>query len=78
MIVSDIRLRNFRCFEDLLLRFDDKLTVLVANNGNGKTSILDAIAIAFGPMLTRLPKVKGRDFGANDLRIKGLFRRICG
>ena len=70
MILSDIRLRNFRCFEDLLLRFNGKLTVLVANNGNGKTSILDAIAIAFGPFLTRLPKVKGKDFGANDLRIK--------
>ena len=70
MILSDLRLRNFRCFEDLLLRFNGRLTVLVANNGNGKTSILDAIAIAFGPFLTRLPKVKGKDFGANDLRIK--------
>ena len=70
MILSDIRLRNFRCFEDLQLRFDGKLTVLVANNGNGKTSILDAISIAFGPFLTRLPKVKGKDFGENDLRLQ--------
>lgn len=70
MKLTDLRVRNFRCFEDLLLRFDDHLTVLVANNGNGKTTILDAIAIAFGPFLTRLPKVKGKDFGANDLRIK--------
>lgn len=70
MKLTDLHIRNFRCFENLLLRLEGKLTVLVANNGNGKTSILDAIAIAFGPFLTRLPKVKGKDFGANDLRIK--------
>jgi predicted ATP-binding protein involved in virulence len=35
------------------------LTVFAANNGAGKTSILDAIALAFGPFLTRLPKISG-------------------
>lgn len=70
MRLSDIRLKNFRCFENLQIRFANNITVLVANNGNGKTSILDAIAIAFGPFLTRLPKVKGKDFGGNDLRIQ--------
>lgn len=69
MILTDLRIRNFRCFEELHLRFDDRLTVLVANNGNGKTSILDAIAIAFGPFLTRIPGVKGKDFKKDDPRI---------
>jgi predicted ATP-binding protein involved in virulence len=41
------------------LELHRNLTVLAANNGSGKTSLLDAIALAFGPFLTRLPKVKG-------------------
>ncbi|ULJ59777.1 AAA family ATPase [Wielerella bovis] len=46
MKLKEIRLRNFRCYEDLTVPLDEKLTVLVAPNGQGKTAILDAISIA--------------------------------
>lgn len=46
--ISSIGLKNFRCFESLDIDFDQRLTVLIARNGGGKTAILDAIAVAFG------------------------------
>lgn len=45
---SHLRLQNFRCFEDCEISFHPDLTVLVARNGQGKTALLDAIAVAFG------------------------------
>lgn len=38
---------NFRCFPALDISFHKGLTVIVAPNGNGKTAILDAVAVAF-------------------------------
>lgn len=48
--IDSLSLTNFRCFKDLAepLRFQPDLTVLVAKNGCGKTSILDAIRISLG------------------------------
>lgn len=69
MRLDRLRLRNFRCFEDLTVRFDEKLTVIIAENGAGKTAILDAIAIGFGRYLTKLPGVSGRAAKDTDLRI---------
>jgi predicted ATP-binding protein involved in virulence len=69
MKLRTLYLRNFRCFDEIEIEFDPMLTVLVADNGQGKTSILDAIAIGFGRMLTRLPKVSGIAIKETDLRI---------
>lgn len=62
-----MELKNFRAFEALNIDFHKNLTVIVAKNGVGKTSILDAIAIALSPF------VKGFDggtkfFSRNDVR----------
>ena len=46
MKLKEIRLKNFRCYEDLTVPLHEKLTVLVAPNGQGKTAILDAIGIS--------------------------------
>jgi len=64
-----LHLQNFRCFERLVVEFDPKLTVIVAENGAGKTSILDALAIGFGRFLTKLPGVKGVGTKESDLLI---------
>ena len=48
MKLSKIELRNFRCFEEACFQFHPKFTVLIGENGKGKTAVLDAIAIALG------------------------------
>lgn len=44
MHLRKITITDFRCFDSLSLEFHERLTVLVAENAGGKTSILDAIA----------------------------------
>ncbi len=43
-----LRLHNFRCFADCSLDFQQDLTVFVAENGRGKTALLDGIGVALG------------------------------
>jgi len=50
MHLKSVILRNFRCFKELTLDLHPELTVLVAENGGGKTSILDGIAIGLAPI----------------------------
>jgi predicted ATP-binding protein involved in virulence len=75
MRLERLRLRNFRCFEELDVEFGSKLTVIIAENGAGKTAILDAIAIGFGRYLTKLPGVSGRTTKDTDIRINERERR---
>ncbi len=58
MKLTQIEIENFRCFEKLSLDLHPELTVLIAPNGGGKTSILDALRIAVWPY------VKAFDLGS--------------
>ena len=42
----DIELTNFRLFDNVKVSFDDKLTVLIGENGAGKTALLEGVAKA--------------------------------
>ena len=53
MQLKQLNLKNFRCYQDLSLTFHPKLTVLVAINGEGKTTILDALRIGFWPFVSQ-------------------------
>lgn len=61
MKLKEIRLKNFRCYEDLTVPLDKKLTVLVAPNGQGKTTILDAISIALWDFIKKFDLSKPRN-----------------
>lgn len=63
MQIDHINLKNYRCFSALRVEFHPQMTVLVAPNGQGKTTILDAIKVALWPF------VAGFDLGSttNDV-----------
>lgn len=65
MILKSLRLKNFRCFKNLQLDFDENLIAFIGNNGAGKTSIFEAIFYAlfgFGHSLER----GGKDYIVHD------------
>ena len=43
MLIENISLKNFRNIKDLKITFDNPLTVLYGNNGQGKTNIVESI-----------------------------------
>ncbi len=67
MRIERLHLKNFRCYEELNIDFEPELTVIVGENGRGKTAIFDAMAIALEPYL-RSFGVKGRMIDKKDVR----------
>ncbi len=51
MKLESVSVKNFRCYKSITLDLHPQLTVLVANNGGGKTTLLDAIRIGLWPYL---------------------------
>ena len=41
--INRLYLRNFRNYLDLDIEFNDKLNIIIGNNAQGKTNILEAI-----------------------------------
>ena len=46
MRLNDLKLHNFRNYENLELSFDPGVNLIVGNNAQGKTNLLEAIAYA--------------------------------
>lgn len=67
--VSQVQLSNFRGYTDFTISLHESLTVLVGENGAGKTSILEAIACGLGPFLTAMPDAKGKLIRRSDIHI---------
>jgi len=73
MRINKLTLENFRKFEHLELDLHPQFTLLVGENGSGKTSVLDALAISLGIWLRELaPRNRRKPFMRNgresDLR----------
>ena len=47
MKIKELYLKNFRCFEETKINFNEDYTIFVGINGAGKSSILNAIQIMF-------------------------------
>lgn len=70
MRIDQINIDNFRGLSRVKLNFDDRLTVLVGENGAGKTSILDALSILLSQYVARLVKTSRSAAKIEDEDIK--------
>lgn len=66
MKVNSIELKNFRGFEEFRAELNQDLTVIVGDNGAGKSSVLDALAIAIGTFLVGLDGIPSIGISKND------------
>ena len=51
MQISNINIENYKKFDSLKLDFKNQFTLIIGENGSGKTSVLDAIATLLGGYL---------------------------
>ena len=70
MKLNSLKLENFRCFKSIKIDFDEQLTVLVAENGAGKTAILDGVAVAFGVFVGSFDTGTNKSFKVQDVRLE--------
>ena len=64
MQIRELKLKNFRCFEELTINFSTPYTVLIGINGSGKSSILDALRMILDTFVNA---------AGNDLRKSYLY-----
>lgn len=65
-VLNKLSLHNFRRYGHLDIEFDKKLTVIVGENGAGKTSIIDAIATLLSWFASRFIKANNRGSHITD------------
>lgn len=68
MKITSLTIENYRCYDKIQIDFNSDMTVLVGRNGQGKTAILDAVAVALGPYLGGFDRSKGQHFSNHDAR----------
>lgn len=72
MQLHEIKIRNFKQFEDIRIEFSDQFNLIVGDNGVGKTSVLEAILVALGGFLSGIDGVKSMHFTRDEIRRKSI------
>lgn len=67
--ISEVSIHNFRGYSYFRVPMHSSLSVLVGENGAGKTSILEAVACGLGPFLTAMPDAKGKLIKKSDIHV---------
>lgn len=68
MKLDRLHLTNFRRFAELQVELDDSFTLLVGENASGKTSLLDAAAVAIGGFLLGISATGSRSIRPEEVR----------
>lgn len=71
MKILELTMENFHGFEKRYINFSERFTVLVGDNGSGKTAVLDGLAVALGSFLSGLNGVQSR-----HIRRDEIYRKI--
>lgn len=72
--IEEIRLSNYRMFENKEISFDRQMNVLIGTNASGKTTVLEAVNVALGAYLTTyknyVPSRFAENISESDVRRK--------
>jgi predicted ATP-binding protein involved in virulence len=64
--IDKLELESYRRFSQFTIKFEPTVTVIAARNGQGKTSVLDAIASALGPFVGAFDEGRGQHLLRTD------------
>ena len=70
MYIKSLALKNYRCYEELQVDFNQEYTVLVGVNGAGKSTILDAVATALGSFIAGFDGIASNGITREDAHRK--------
>lgn len=75
MKISRLKITNFKCFESREFTFHPNFNLIVGENGSGKTSVLEALAVATGSWFLGLKGYDSRNIRDEDIRSVTTFEQ---
>ena len=75
MRIDEIQVKGFRCFNDSTFQFNPQFNLIVGNNQAGKTSILEALAVAAGAWLQGIRGMDKRNLTQDDVLLRPRFTK---
>lgn len=76
MVLSGLSFINFRTHKNTTLNFSETLNYIVGGNGQGKTSVLEAIYFLCTTKSFNSKDTEAVSFGENEFEIKGVFKDL--
>lgn len=68
MKIHKIDIKNFKGIAEQTFKLNDQFTVLIGENATGKTTVLDALAVALGSFFLGIEDVNSRGISAEEIR----------
>jgi predicted ATP-binding protein involved in virulence len=82
MRIDRLEIKNFKKFSDYTLELHPQFTLLVGDNGTGKTTLLDALAITAGIWLVNSPDTtlnnSRRNILPSEIRLEAIETSVVG
>lgn len=69
MRIRTLRIQNFKGIESREFAFPRRFTVLIGENATGKTTVLDALAVALGSFLLGIEGMASRGIQPSEIRV---------
>jgi predicted ATP-binding protein involved in virulence len=71
MRIDKIKIKNFKGFEEETFQLNPHFTIFIGDNAKGKTSVLDALAVAAGSFLRGIDvaKLESRSIDKSEIRV---------
>ncbi|MEM7429363.1 MAG: AAA family ATPase [Pseudomonadota bacterium] len=73
MQIDNIAIENFKGLDRFERQLHPRFTLIVGDNGRGKSSILDALSVAFGAFLLGIPHARSRSIQRHEVRETARF-----
>ncbi len=70
MFVKQLKMKNYRGFENFEINIPKDITVILGNNASGKTAILEALCISLGTILVGFDGITSIGIKKDDIRQK--------
>lgn len=70
MHLEKVHIKNYKAIEELDIELKPGVNLLIGDNGAGKTSVLEGIAVALGGMFVNVAGVSARNIVKDDVRLE--------
>lgn len=70
MYLKKVHIKNYKAIEELDIDLKPGVNLLIGDNGAGKTSVLEGIAVALGGMFVNVAGVSTKNIVKDDVRLK--------